>query len=468
MKSMDKFVDRYQEMEYLNKEYQSSASNLIVIYGRRRVGKTSLINEFLKAHENNIYFLATEESDKENLKAFAHKASEYTSNPLLERSALSWNEVFLELSKYHTDSKRIIVLDEFQYLCTSNRAYPSILQKIWDEILVNKNTMLILCGSLVHLMESTALNYSSPLYGRRTGVMRLNQIPFKYYHEFFKGKDNNSLVPFYALSGGTPRYIESICKYDDIYEAIYNEALNKNSYLYNEVEFLLKGEVSDPKVYYTILRAIANGNMKIGDIGRFSGLKENILSKYLSILTELDLVKREVPVTIDNPDKCKKGLYKIKDNYFSFYFLYLYEYRGELERGNRDYVLKKIKEHYSDNYVSHVYEDICREKVIELSEEDKIPFRVNKVGRYWGKECGETDIVGFDLEKENLLLGECKYSSNPKGYETLQKLIDKSETLKQVTGCQKVYFVIFSFSGFSEELTKAAKKRNDVLLISEL
>ena len=197
---MQKFVNRVKELEALEKQYAANQSALVIVYGRRRVGKTALITEFLKRHSNSLYFLATEESEMQNLNYFKFQVAEFTGNELLKSAAVDWITVFKTLIDYRTETKKIIVLDEFQYIGQSNSAFPSVMQKVWDTLLKDANVMLILCGSLVSLMKSQTLDYSSPLYGRRTGQIKLKQIPFSHYHEFFEGRENLRWSKFKQLA----------------------------------------------------------------------------------------------------------------------------------------------------------------------------------------------------------------------------------------------------------------------------
>ena len=220
MKIIKKFVNLAKELDTLEKQYHSNESSLVIVYGRRRVGKTALITEFLKRHSDSLYFLATEESEMQNLNYFKTQVAEFTGNELLKSAAVDWGIIFKTLVEYKTETKKIIVLDEFQYIGQSNSAFPSVMQKIWDTLLKDANVMLVLCGSLVSLMKSQTLDYSFPLYGRRTGQIKLKQITFNYYHEFFEGRENNDLLPFYAVTDGVPKYIETFCNYTDICGAI--------------------------------------------------------------------------------------------------------------------------------------------------------------------------------------------------------------------------------------------------------
>ncbi len=464
---MQKFVNRAKELESLEKQYATDQSSLVIVYGRRRVGKTALITEFLKRHSNSLYFLATEESEMQNLNYFKVQVAEFTGNELLKSAAVDWLTVFKTLIDYKTETKKVIVLDEFQYIGQSNSAFPSIMQKVWDTVLKDASVMLILCGSLVSLMRSQTLDYSSPLYGRRTGQIRLKQIPFAHYHEFFEGRTNNELLPFYAVTGGVPKYIETFRGYTDIYEAIEENVLNSQSFLYEEPYFLLQKEVSEIGSYFSLIKAIAAGNRKLADIAANLGLKQTGLTKYLKVLTDLDLIEREVPVTETAPEKSKSGLYRLTDNFIAFWFKFVYPYRAYLEKGETKFVLSQIKKGFVQNYASFVYEDVCREKMWELSAASFWDFHFDKVGRYWGAKAGEIDIVALDSAGEDLVLGECKYTSSPKGLSVLHALQERADAMLKLTNAKRVQYVIFGTAGFTQGLTEKAQEGN-VRLIEQL
>lgn len=464
---MDKFINRQEELSTLEKEYMRSDSAFVVLYGRRRVGKTSLISEFLRGRKNSLYFLATEESEVQNLKAFKEQAADFMDNELLKTSVgADWTLIFKMLAAYKAETKKIIVIDEFQYIGQSNPAFPSVIQKIWDTLLKDANVMLIFCGSLVSMMKSQVLDYGSPLYGRRTSQIKLKQIEFKHYDAFFSGsKTAEELLPYYAVTGGVPKYIEVFKPYDDIYKAIEENILMRSSFLYEEPYFLLQREVSEIGSYFSLIKAIAAGNRKLADIAAALGVQSTSLTKYLKVLTDLDLVEREVPITEEYPEKSKLGLYKITDNYIAFWFKFVYPYRSNLEKGEIKHVLERIKKGFIQNYASYVYESICREKMWELARQGKFKFRFNKVGSYWGQKIGETDIVALDTAEKNIIVGECKYTSSPKGLEILHDLERKATALKELTKSLTVQFIIFSTAGFSQGLTDAAKRNNDIILI---
>lgn len=465
--SNTKFINRVHELETLEKEYSRKESSLVIVYGRRRVGKTSLINRFLLNHKNSsLYFLATQESELQNARYFCEQVGAFIKNDLMKNSVADWLTGLKLFSEYKTKERKILVLDEFQYLGIANKAFPSVIQKAWDLFLKDSNIMLILCGSLVTLMQQQTLDYASPLYGRRTAQIKLKQIPFNHYHEFFPKLSEDELVRFYSVTGGIPKYIETFEESSDIFLSIANNVLNKQSYLYEEPFFLLQNEVTEIGSYFSLIKSISLGNRKLSDISAHLGVKQTNLTKYLKTLSDLDLIEREVPVTEDSPEKSKMGLYRVKDNFISFWFQFVYPYRSYLERGETDYVIEEIKEKFIQNYVSYVYEDICREKMWEFASKNLWKFRFNKLGRYWGNLCGETDIVALDTNGKNMILGECKYSNSEKGLALLHDLEEKSAVLLKHTQSKSVSYIIFSKSGFTKGLTDEAKKRNDVTLVS--
>ena len=463
---MEKFVDRKNEIDFLNQEYAKKESSLIILYGRRRIGKTSLIKEFGK-NKNMIYFLATEESEAQNREILKNIVASNLKNDLLNSMKVdNWEILFKTIISDKSEDKKIIVLDEFQYLGKANPSFPSIFQKIWDQILKDENVMVILCGSLINMMESQTLNYTSPLYGRRTGQIKLKQIPFENYSEFFKKKmKEKELIEKYAVTGGIPKYIESFKEEDNIFNEIKKYIMNKQSYLYEEPNFLLQNEVTEVGSYFSIIKSIAAGNRKLGNISSNLSVSPTNLSKYLQTLINLDILEREVPITELNPEKSKKGQYKIKDNFISFWFQFIYPNRALLEMDKTDIVLKKIKSNFIDNHVSFIYEDICKQKMWNLIADGTLEVQYNKIGRWWNNSA-EIDIVGLNEEENSIIFGECKYYKDSKkmNEKVFYDLKEKSKLVEWKNNNRKEMFILFSASGYSDELKKIAKENDKLIL----
>ena len=460
---MEKFIDREEEMMTLQSEYERPGSSLVILYGRRRVGKTALISEFIKG-KNALFFLASEESEAQNRTAFKEKAADFTGNELLRQfDAKSWDILFQTIMQTPFQEKPIIVIDEFQYIGKSNPAFPSIFQRIWEEQLKDRSVMVILCGSLISMMESQTLSYSSPLYGRRTAQIRLKQIPFRYYHEFFPDKSPRELVEYYSVTGGVPKYIELFSESDDIYHAIQKNILNRSGYLYDEPHFLLQQEVSEIGNYFSVIRAIAAGNSKLSAISTVLEVKSTSLTKYLKTLIDLDILEREVPVTEENPEKSKKGLYKIKDNYLRFWFAFIYPNMSFIESGNSAIVLDKIRKSMVSGHTAFVYEDVCREQMWKLNANGSWPFHFSKLGRWWDSR-NEIDIAAIDPDGSNLILGECKFWQEPVGSNILYALEQKAAAVEWRKDRRHTWLILFSAAGFTDELKEIAKSRSDLIL----
>ena len=493
------FIDRADELHFLEKEYNRTGSSLVVLYGRRRVGKTALAAEFLKG-KPGVFFYASEENETENRAAFREVVAEFTNNELLKNAgSISWDLIFkawldsdiiwnaksctlpsspsgaakgqhekqnaeVALSQYST-RKKLLIIDEFQYLGKANAAFPSVFQRIWDTMLCRENVMVLLCGSHISMMESQTLAYSSPLYGRRTGQIRLRQIPFAHYQEFFPQRNEKELIPYYAVTGGIPKYIELFCDASDVYAAIEQSILSKSSFLYDEPNFLLRREVSEIGSYFSILKTIAAGNRKLLKIAAALEVKQTGLTKYLQTLIELDLVQREVPITENNPEKSKKGLYKINDNFIAFWFKFIFPNLHHIESGNASLVLERIRNNLFDSHVAFVYKDLCIEKTWSLACEGVWDFTFNKVGRWWNGDT-EIDIVAIDGEGGNIVFGECKYTLAKMGADVLRALEVKAQSVDWNRHARNNFYILFCPSGFTNELVKLSKARKDVVLVS--
>lgn len=462
---MNRFINREKEKDFLESEYLKDTPSFVVIYGRRRIGKTSLIKEFIK-DKSALFFLATEESEAENRNAFKSAVAEYIHNPLLAQADVgSWEELFSYIADDATHDRKLIVMDEFQYIGKANRAFVSVLQKIWDTVLSDKSIMLILCGSLVNMMYSQTLSYDSPLYGRRTGQIKMKQIAFAYYHEFFPNVNDRQLIESYAVTGGVPKYIESFQPYSDIYTAIERCVMSKESYLYEEPAFLLEKEVQDVGSYFSIIKTIASGKEKQSEIASALNVAQTNLPKYLKTLIDLDILEREVPATEDKPEKSKMGLYKIKDNYIRFWFRFIYPYRSYIEMDNTDFVMQKIKAGFVANHAAFVYEDICRREYMPaLVAEGKWDFTPTRIGRWWDRSDTEIDVVAVDEGSDNIIFGECKFTSEPMDADVYYHLLEKAEKVDWKKQTRKNHFVLFSFNGYTDRLRTLAEEKDNILL----
>ncbi|MBD5560344.1 MAG: ATP-binding protein [Clostridia bacterium] len=460
------FFDRIHELSALEALYSCPGSSIVIVYGRRRLGKTSLLNEFAKG-KPALYYLATQESESENRRSFQQYVADFTGNTLLRSAAVdSWESLFSLIPASQPGRKSVIILDEFQYLGQNCPAFPSIMQRIWDNNLQGSNVMLILCGSPIHMMESQTLHYSSPLYGRRSAQIRLGPIPFANYGSFYPGASAPELLSLYSITGGVPAYAEIFQPRRDLFEMIAAHILSPTSFLYEGPNFLLSGEVREIGSYFSILKAIAAGEQKLGGIAARLGLAQSRLSQYLRTLANLGLVHRDVPVTESAPEKSKQGLYRLQDNFMRFWFRFVYPNSSLLESGQRQAVLDMIRREFVPGHLSWVYEDVCRAYVQEMFSSETRPLKLQKVGRWWNRHS-EIDVVG--IGEAAILFGECKYwSSQRVGLNILNDLRRKAAEVRLPDDGKEKYYALFAPGGFTDDLAQLAKEDSHILLSTGL
>ena len=466
-----KFLGREKEILDLEKEYARDGG-FVVIYGRRRIGKTTLIKQFIKG-KTAFYFLATKEVESQSMKRFAGVIARTTGNSVLQKAAFSdWLDLFQAVADYKPNEKKVLVIDEFPYLVKVNDSFPSILQNAWDEILKDSNVMLILCGSLISMMKKHALSYESPLYGRRTAQMRIAPLPFTTVYENQKLSFEEAAEQ-YSITGGVPKYMEFFSDGQPLYEQIKENVLSKNSFLYEEPNFLLTDEVQVPTNYFSIIKVIADGNHKLGTIAGILGLETSALTPYLKTLSELGFIEKQVPVTEKNAEKTRKGLYFISDNFLRFWFRYVYPYKGELEIDNMQISLDELDKDFKEKFVAFAYKDICKEIFARLCSDKAIDFTPSKIGSYWlNDKSGNTqiDVMAVDTVNKRLFAGECKYHNQPVDadvYFELVKKVDNSAEIKSAFKGYTVIYGVFSKSGFTSRMTDISNSNPNLFLINE-
>lgn len=466
-----KFLGREKEILGLEKEYARDGG-FVVIYGRRRIGKTTLIKQFIKS-KTAFYFLATKEVESQSMKRFAGVIARTTGNSVMQKAAFSdWLDLFQAVADYKPNEKKVLVIDEFPYLVKVNDSFPSILQNAWDEILKDSNVMLILCGSLISMMKKHALSYESPLYGRRTAQMRIAPLPFTTVYENQKLSFEEAAEQ-YSITGGVPKYMEFFSDGQPLYEQIKENVLSKNGFLYEEPNFLLTDEVQVPTNYFSIIKVIADGNHKLGTIAGILGLETSALTPYLKTLSELGFIEKQVPVTEKNAEKTRKGLYFISDNLLRFWFRYVYPYKGELELDNIQISLDELNKDFKEKFVAFAYEDICKEIFARLCSDKAIDFTPSKIGSYWlNDKSGNTqiDVMAVDTVNKRLFAGECKYHNQPIDadvYFELVKKVDNSSEIKSAFKGYTVIYGVFSKSGFTNRILDISSTNPNLFLINE-
>jgi AAA+ ATPase superfamily predicted ATPase len=332
------FVNRVAELDLLEKRFASGKAEFFVLYGRRRVGKTELLAHFCEG-KRSIFFVSDLGSEISLRTALSSVINSVLFGPKQMNAVYStWEDLLHALTQAAQTERLVVVLDEFPYLVTANPPLATLLQRVWDQTLKNSQIMLILCGSYIGMMEETILGYQAPLYGRRSGQYLLEPLQFKDTKLFYPAFKPEDQVRAYAVYGGTPAYLHTIQPQSSLRENILDGILSRGSFLYDEVRFVLQQELREPRNYFAILQAIAAGKTRLNEIKLATGIDG--ATSYLDTLQQLHLVERIVPVTETQPQKSRRGIYRLKDHYLRFWFRYVHPYRSQLERGGAQIILE--------------------------------------------------------------------------------------------------------------------------------
>ena len=456
------FVGRKDELLFLEEKYQSNYGELIVIYGRRRVGKTETIKKFCEG-KKHIFYTCVECPDEQQLNNFSVRMLQTgmpASNYIKKFS--DWEQAFRSMLELPGDEKKIVVIDEFPYMVKANSSIPSILQKLWDELLKDSNVMIILCGSAMSFMEKEILAEKNPLYGRATGILKMKEMGFYDAIQFVPNYSMEEKVTTYAILGGIPHYLKQFDDRLSLMENVQKNILTRGSILYSEVEFLLRQELRETGIYNVVIEAIALGNTKLNDIYQKTQIDKTKLSVYLKNLMDLGIICREFSMDdkIKEQANVQRGLYRVTDNFFKFWYAFVFPNMSELESGDVKGICKYVVEPELDNYTSFIFEDVCKEYLRIKNRKEELPFYFTKIGRWWNK-TDELDIVATDHFKKNYILGECKYK---KSLFTMADLKHMKEKLLLKNDSEHVYYWAFSKSGFAQDVKVVAEEEKIVLV----
>ena len=453
------FINRKAELVNLEARYGSGHAELFVLYGRRRVGKTELLRHFC-AGKPHVFFIATLSSDRDQLAAFSQDIWRYThadepDGPTPSPwEAPTWEAAFRALADL--PGRPIVVLDEFTYLISGNKAIPSVLQKVWDEILRNTQVFLILCGSYVGMMEREILGYQAPLYGRRTGSYLLPALDLPAAAAFFPAYTPVQQIEAWAVLGGMPYYLIAFSGESDIFANIRSHILDSQGALRREPQLLLMEELREPRNYFSVLRAIAQGATRLNEISQAARVGDAATTaRYLDILQDLRVVSRSVSATESRPEKSKRGIYRITDAFLRFWFRYVHPNQGSLDLGLADAVLAQRVQPTFDQFVSYAFEDAARAYVARLARANQLGFLPERVGSWW-ERTAEVDVVAVSDADGALLLGECKWSVKPVGTDVLDDLQHKAALVDPQGRWPSVSYALFAKAGFTPALVVRA------------
>jgi uncharacterized protein len=441
------FINRENELLFLEEQI-IDGNSFIVIYGRRRVGKSELLKQFIK-NKKYIYLHATQEVEKEIVESFSKEIAQYFNDHTLEINPFSrFKQIFDYLDKIKGKLKDlIIVIDEFPYLIDANSAIPSILQKYWDINYKNIGLNLILCGSSISSMETDVLGRKSPLYGRRTGQWKVDPLKFKDFINFFPKSKFVNLVEFYSITGGIPLYIltfnDSLNTYDNVVKSI----AMRGSLLYEEAEFILKEELREPRIYFSILHELSKGVTTMNTLSNALGMERTSLTRYLKTLENLDLIDLNKP--FGAKIKSRKTHYVLKDNYFKFWFQFIYPFKKDLDSFDFSRFQENFEKKFS-MFMGFQFELICREALALI---EVIPMHA--ILQWWEtirdyktdeRKVIELDLITHNKQNNELIIAECKWQNNVNSINIVRKLQYKIQFLKNQFPVQGIKIYIFAKS----------------------
>lgn len=445
------FVGRLVESELLEELWQASTANLLILYGRRRVGKTKLITHWIEQSQKRaLYWVAEPSSAFDQLRDFSQAIYNFA-NPKapapIDFTFVTWAQAWQQVANLAQRERLALFVDEFTYLLELDPGVAGVLQNSWDHFLSQTNLFLTISGSHIGMMERHTLAYQSPLYGRATAQLRLQPLAFGLTRNYFPHYAADDRVAIYAMFGGIPAYWRRLNKEKSISDNIKRQLLTPNNLMQAEPRLLLQDFVNEPHNYVGILRAIAHGKRTQKEIVTFAGLAQGHVSKYLSVLRETGFVERRVPVTAT--EGSREGRYHIADPYLRFYYRFLALRQSQFALDVSELALAEIKRHLLDFIGTHTWEELCREWVLRASAYGELPMLMDQVGSAWTKNA-QVDVVGINPMEKTLILGECKWSPQVIGRNVLTDLVGKTEEVVPAQGQWQIYYLGFARTGWTE------------------
>ena len=446
------FIGRKKELKLLEELYNSQKFEMLILRGRIKVGKSYLLNHFSKKYQNNtVFFTADKSAEKSNVKSFCEELNNVLKFGTFLNSFETWKDVFSFFKDIELKQRLVIIIDEFTYLHSSNPAFDSILQNAIDRVLKQKNIFLILCGSEVSTIEDIIDDSTKPLYGRKTAELKLEPFSYLEAKEFFPKYSNEEALTVYSILGGTPLYLSLFDDGLSIRENIIKNCLSTTGYLFNEVENLLRMELKETSFYKNIMLAINSGASNLNTIRDKVGEDSAKISKYISVLINLGYIKKEIPC--GERDRIRNTLYSISDNYFAFYFAFIFKHRNILNGfiSPEIFYEKEMTNEKLNAFIGKRFEDICKAYLKQQFYLGKMPFYPQEIGRWWGnnpilKKQEEIDILALD--DENAIICECKYTNEKFDLKQLKDLEQSALCINK----ENKSFIIFSKSGVTTKV----------------
>lgn len=463
---MSKFIGRQREIQELNQLLNHQA-HLAVIYGRRRVGKTTLLLEWARqAGRETLYWVARRDTPDAVRHSFARAlwkwAYPQTANPEPPRFD-SWQLVFEQMARMIADKPLIVILDEFPYAVEADGSLPSHLQAAWDHLFKQQRLTLVLAGSHIGMMVDL-LNYQAPLYGRVTAPIAVEPLPFATLREFFPTYTVAERVATYAVIGGVPAYLERFDPQQDLSANLRHHLFRRAGMFQSEPVVLISDLVRETRTYEGVLRAIAAGARTPGEIAEQTGVASSNLTAYLRRLQALALVERRLPATIPPEQRrsTTRSRYHLRDPYLRFYFRFIEPHLDLIEQELYDELWERIGEQFRAFIGATVFEELCREWVLVQARQRRLPFSPALVGSHWAADA-QIDVVAINWRSKAILLGECKWGAEPVGRDVVLTLVNKAPLVVPAAEW-RVEYAFFARAGFTEAARSEAANHNALLI----
>lgn len=459
------FFGRDREFSKLNQLYNSNQFEFVVFYGRRRVGKTTLINEFV-SDKKSAYFMAIEGTKQENLKGVSEAVLSLGESVSvnLAPSFTEYDALLNYIDQLAKSGERLIIaIDEYPYLAASYPAISSMLQSHIDQCWKDSNLFLILCGSSMSFMEEQVLGYKSPLYGRRTAQFKIKPFTFFESKQMYPDYTPEDQAILYGVTGGIPEYLTRINPKLSIDENIVQLFFDESGRLFEETSNLLKQELKDPASYHSIITAIASGASRMNEIATKTGLESSGCSNQIATLIALGIVRKEYPIT-DQPTS-RKTIYRLQDSMFLFWYRFVRPNMSNISRGMGQLVYDNQVKPQLNDFMGSIFEEICQQYLYIPNVFLSLPFTLGNVGRWWGnnkveKRQEEIDIMTVD--NEHAFMCECKWRNELQGKEVLQKLMQRGELFSY----PHKYYYVFAKRGFTQEAVEWAENVKNIKLVT--
>ena len=460
------FVSRTDELSALNKLYAKNSFQMAVVYGRRRVGKTTLISEFIK-DKPAIFFPAQEANEHLNLQLFSEKVYGFFGLPKSTGAFKNWHYAFSFIAEKAKEQRFILAIDEFPYLVSSSKSIKSILQNIIDHALKDTGLFLILCGSQISFMERQVLSTKSPLFGRRTAQFRIEGFDYYDAAQMLPGVSNEDKIKYYACVGGTPHYFSKINPALSFEDNLLDLYFEPQAYLYGEPTMLLQQELREPAMYNSVISAVATGSSRLNEISTKIAEETSKSGKYIKTLLDLRILRREVPFG-ENPQRSRKTIYQLADNCFRFWYRYVFLNNAGIETGAGRIIAESMVLPELSAFIGKpAFEDVCRQYIIRKNKQQALPFLATNFGTWWGndkqQQLADIDVIADNKSQGRVLLGECKWRNEATDAGDVKKLLDKSHLLP---GYKEYHFMFFSKAPYTRAALQLAQENPNLHLIT--